>query len=53
VLKFPTSRAAIARFDRTLPGLRGCHLLPGAGHWVQRERAAEVNAVLLEFLRGL
>jgi pimeloyl-ACP methyl ester carboxylesterase len=53
VLKFPTSAAAIARFDRTLPGLRGCHLLPGAGHWVQRERAAEVNALLLGFLRGL
>jgi pimeloyl-ACP methyl ester carboxylesterase len=53
VLKFPTSRAAIARFDRTLPGLRGCHLLPGAGHWVQRERAVQVNTLLLEFLRGL
>jgi pimeloyl-ACP methyl ester carboxylesterase len=53
VLKFPTSRAAIARFERTLPGLRGCHLLPGAGHWVQRERAAEVNTLLLGFLRGL
>ena len=53
VLKFPASRAAIARFDRTLPGLRGCHLLTGAGHWVQRERAAEVNALLLGFLRGL
>jgi pimeloyl-ACP methyl ester carboxylesterase len=53
VLKFPASRAALARCARTLPGLRGCHVLPGAGHWVQRERAAEVNALLLDFLRAL
>ena len=53
VLKFPASAASIKRFDRTLPGLRGCHILPGAGHWVQRERATDVNRLLLEFLRGL
>jgi pimeloyl-ACP methyl ester carboxylesterase len=53
VIKFPTSAASIKRFDKTLPGLRGCHILPGAGHWVQRERAADVNRLLLEFLRGL
>jgi pimeloyl-ACP methyl ester carboxylesterase len=53
VLKFPASRSQIDAYARTLPGLRGCHLLPGAGHWIQRERADEVNALLLEFLRGL
>ena len=53
VLKFPTSAASIKRFDRSLPGLRGCHILPGAGHWVQRERAGEVNRLLLAFLAGL
>lgn len=53
VLTFPTSAAQIDRFGRTLPGLRGCHLLEGAGHWVQQERPAEVNAMLLEFLQGL
>jgi pimeloyl-ACP methyl ester carboxylesterase len=53
VLKFPTSRASIDKFSQTLPGLRGCHLLPGAGHWVQRERAAAVNELLLAFLRDL
>jgi pimeloyl-ACP methyl ester carboxylesterase len=53
VLKFPNSRASIDKFGRTLPGLRGCHILPGAGHWVQRERAAAVNDLLLAFLRGL
>jgi pimeloyl-ACP methyl ester carboxylesterase len=53
VLKFPASASSIKRFDKTLPGLRGCHILPGAGHWVQRERAADVNRLLLEFLAGL
>ena len=53
VLKFPTSRASIDRFSQTLPSLRGSHILRGAGHWVQRERAAEVNDLLLAFLRGL
>lgn len=53
VLKFPTSVASIKRFDKTLPGLRGSHILLGAGHWVQRERAEEVNRLLLDFLRGL
>lgn len=29
----------------------GVHLLEGAGHWVQQERATEVSSLLLEFLR--
>jgi pimeloyl-ACP methyl ester carboxylesterase len=29
---------------------RGVHLLPGAGHWVQQEQAAEAARRLLEFL---
>ena len=53
VLRFPASTAQIERFASTLPGLRGCHILEGAGHWIQRERAAAVNALLLAFLRGL
>jgi pimeloyl-ACP methyl ester carboxylesterase len=53
VMKFPATAAAVARFGLSLPGLRGSHVLAGAGHWVQRERAAEVNALLIEFLRGL
>jgi pimeloyl-ACP methyl ester carboxylesterase len=28
-------------------------LLPNTGHWVQQERPEEVNALLLDFLRGL
>ena len=53
VLKFPAARANIEHFSNTLPGLRGCHLLEGAGHWVQRERAAEVSTLLLRFLESL
>jgi pimeloyl-ACP methyl ester carboxylesterase len=28
-------------------------MLPGCGHWTQQERAAEVNAAMLDFLKGL
>jgi pimeloyl-ACP methyl ester carboxylesterase len=36
-----------------LPDLRGVRVLPGCGHWVQQERASEVNAAIVDFLRGL
>lgn len=36
--------------QRVLARMRGCHLLEGAGHWVQQERPAEVVRLLLEFL---
>lgn len=36
-----------------LADLRGSHVLPGAGHWLQQERPAEINALLLDFLAGL
>ena len=29
----------------------GCHLVPGAGHWVQQEQPEAVSALLLAFLR--
>ena len=53
VLKFPSSKPQIENFGRTLPGLRGCHILEGAGHWIQRERAHAVNALVIDFLNGL
>ena len=53
VLNFPSSRSQIDNYTKTLPGLRGCHILEGAGHWIQRERAKQVNAHLLDFLANL
>jgi pimeloyl-ACP methyl ester carboxylesterase len=29
----------------------GCHLIDGAGHWVQQEQAAEVSKLLVDFLQ--
>jgi len=39
--------------EETMPGLRKKVLVPGAGHWIQQERPAEVNDALIEFLRSL
>ena len=36
-----------------IPDLRMQAVIPGAGHWIQQERPDEVNAFLLDFLRGL
>jgi pimeloyl-ACP methyl ester carboxylesterase len=44
---------AIARFPDTLPNLRGSHILPGCGHWVQQERTDEVNRLLVDWLKSL
>ena len=44
---------AISRFPETLPGLKGSHILPGCGHWVQQERADEVNGLLTAWLKSL
>ena len=41
---------ALAKF---VPRLRETIILPGCGHWTQQERPAEVNAAMIDFLRGL
>jgi pimeloyl-ACP methyl ester carboxylesterase len=53
VLKFPAAQAQLDAYPKTLPGLRGSHILDGAGHWVQQERPADVNRLLVDFLKGL
>ncbi len=53
VLRFPAAQSQLDAFPKTLPKLRGKHILDGAGHWIQQERAAEVNALLVDFLKGL
>jgi pimeloyl-ACP methyl ester carboxylesterase len=32
--------------------MQGCHLLDGAGHWVQQEQWEKVSELLVRFLRG-
>ena len=41
----------VADLERVLPGLRGKLIIDGAGHWIQQERPAEVNAALIAFLK--
>lgn len=53
ILKFPSSPSQIANFTHTLPQLRGCHIVDGAGHWIQRERPEIVNDLLVTFLNNL
>jgi pimeloyl-ACP methyl ester carboxylesterase len=36
-----------------VPALRKVEVLPGAGHWVQQERADQVNDLLLQFLKDV
>jgi pimeloyl-ACP methyl ester carboxylesterase len=44
---------AVARQSTLVPKLRPAVMLAGCGHWTQQERAAEVNAAMIDFLRQL
>lgn len=46
-------RKSYDRLEEAMPHLRKKILLEGAGHWIQQEKAEEVNALLIEFLDGL
>lgn len=41
----------VADMERVLPNLTQKLIIGGAGHWIQQERAAEVNAALIAFLK--
>ena len=43
----------VSEMERVLPNLRQKLIIEGAGHWVQQERADEVNAALIGFLREI
>ncbi len=51
-LGLPGIEKRIERMPQFVPNLRTL-TLPGCGHWVQQERAQEVNAALLAFLKDL
>jgi pimeloyl-ACP methyl ester carboxylesterase len=53
VVAFRNVNHVIANLTKYVPQLRGTIMLPGCGHWTQQERAAEVNAAMIEFLRQL
>ena len=40
----------VADTERVLPNLKQKLIIDGAGHWVQQERANEINAALIAFL---
>ncbi len=44
---------ALANLPAQVPGLRNMKVFSGAGHWLQQERAAEVNDELVAFLKSL
>jgi pimeloyl-ACP methyl ester carboxylesterase len=53
VLDFSGVRQRIDEMPQFVPQLRRTAILPGCGHWTQQERTAEVNAAMIDFLRGL
>ena len=46
-------RKAYDTLEKNVLQLKGKILIPGAGHWVNQERPAEVNKLILEFLKFL
>jgi pimeloyl-ACP methyl ester carboxylesterase len=52
-LGFRGAKEQVARLKQFVPQLRRTIMLPDCGHWTQQERPDEVNAAMIEFLRGL
>lgn len=50
---YQTPGALQAMQQRVCTRFERCHLLPGAGHWVQQEQPGAVNDALLKFLATL
>ena len=53
VLAAPGTAEYLANLKQFVPALRDIQMLPGCGHWTQQERPKEVNAAIIDFLRGL
>ena len=53
VVSFPGTDQLLANLKNFVPALRGIKMLPGCGHWTQQERPDEVNAAIIDFVRGL
>jgi len=44
---------SIAKQSAMVPKLRPAIMLAGCGHWTEQERAPEVSAAMIDFLRSL
>jgi pimeloyl-ACP methyl ester carboxylesterase len=53
IMAFPGMDRVIANLANNVPRLRGKFILADCGHWTQQERASEVNAAMINFLREL
>ena len=53
VVAFRGMDQLIPNLSRFAPALRGTVMLPGCGHWTQQQRAREVSAAMIDFLKGL
>ena len=53
VIRGAKEDALRAQMSRVADDLRAVKLVPGAGHWIQQEKPDEVNAFMLDFLKGL
>lgn len=53
VVKFPGMDCHLADLPSDAPQLRRPFMLPGCGHNTQEERPAEVNALMIDFIRDL
>ena len=51
VITGPIGAKRVKELERILPNLRQKLIVDGAGHWIQQERPAEVNAALIDFLK--
>jgi pimeloyl-ACP methyl ester carboxylesterase len=51
VIRGPMGESAMRELPAIVPGLKRPILIDNAGHWIQQERPAEVNAALLDFLQ--
>jgi len=47
------AKELIANLSKFVPQLRGTMMLHGCGHWTQQERASEVSAAMIGFLKDL
>ena len=53
VLRSPGMNQLLPKLKHFVPELRTMLVLIGSGHWTQQERPDEVNAAIIDFLRGL